>query len=82
MNKPTQVVLALCNFQVIGCVGDDTYRGAEHAWPFGFGNLMAQHYVFTVIDADLLDPNMAAEYIRHFRPAAAFRYEGDPCDKT
>ena len=60
-------ILAVRNFQIIGCLDPAQYEGAEAEWPHGWAHMM-DGPAFDQIDVELLSEDMAQAYIGHFRP--------------
>jgi hypothetical protein len=62
------VILAMSNFQVVGCLDTAVYQGAEHTWPHGWKHLLDQGVSFDQVDAEMPSEEMARAYIERFKP--------------
>ena len=69
MSDATDVILAISNFQIVGCLYPAQYRGAEEPWPHGWAELLNRGIQFDQVDVDLPSAEMAAVFVEHFKPS-------------
>lgn len=62
------VIMAFSNFRIVGCLDTAEYQGAEHPYPHGWAELLAQGIRFDQVDVELPSEEMARAYIEHFKP--------------
>lgn len=61
------VILAISNFQLVGCLELQWYHSAEAEWPHGWKELLDKNIQFEQVDAEF-DAKMAEDYVAHFNP--------------